>query len=619
MTMAPVTTKAASSHALRHRILTSLTRLSDRDTHAIAAADLESIIPTLTTTTLPLFISSLSSSTSVSDKSSVRSTSLRLLSRLAASTHLNLSPHLPKLVSAVVRRLRDSDSAVRAACVDAVASFAGNVPGSFTIILRTLGEALVTEQDAAAQGSAAMCVAAVIEVADEEEVDLAMVRRMMMGKWMKLLKCEGFRAKSAVVGLIGSAVRAFGVWDAAMVDVLTEFLRSEDWMARKAAAEALTEVARVGEVEMLVELKGKCLKVFEARRFDKVKAARESMNRMMEAWKMIPDATDGESPVAESKISFTDNASDGRYPPGSRISSTVDSDTPLLRKKPLPVRRPSPSDSALKSTARNRVAPEISERKLSPHISRKLDRRKPSLRKVEAGAQQAAVAIARGDKQSRDEDEVSDNLDKENDKWNWGAPKRGGLFSRNTEIVGATCTERGHESTVVPRNGNEEACCRNHKECEGLSLIRKHLVQIENQQASLVDLLQKFMASSQDGMRALETRVHGLERALNDISYDLAISNARMPRTEPTRSSCCLLPSPEFLRSKLLKRPNDRCSTTMLSFSSTSPPGSARGSIVAGTVTPKLENERFQLRRADQFIVNPLAGTGADRLRLAGC
>ncbi|GAB2223762.1 hypothetical protein Drorol1_Dr00004502 [Drosera rotundifolia] len=617
--MAPATSKAASSHALRHRILTSLTRLSDRDTHAIAAADLESIIPTLTTTTLPLFISSLSSSTSVSDKSSVRSTSLRLLSRLAASTHLNLSPHLPKLVSAVVRRLRDSDSAVRAACVDAVASFAGNVPGSFTAILRTLGEALVTEQDAAAQGSAAMCVAAAIEAADEEEVDLAMVRRMMMGKWMKLLKCEGFRAKSAVVGLIGSAVRVFGVWDAATVNVLTEFLRSEDWMGRKAAAEALTEVARVGEVEMLVELKGKCLKVFEARRFDKVKAARESMNRMMEAWKMIPDATDGESPVAQSKTSFTDNASDGRYPPGSRISSTVDSDTPLLRKKPLPVRRPSPSDSALKSTARNRVAPEIAERKVSPQIFRKLDRRKPSLHKVEAGAQQAsAVAIARGDKKSRDEDEVSDNLDKENDKWNWGAPKRG-LFSRNTEIVGAACAEHGHESTVVPRNGNEEICCRNHKECEGLSLIRKQLVQIENQQASLVDLLQKFMASSQDGMRAFETRVHGLERALDDISYDLAMSNARMPRAEPARSSCCLLPSPEFLRSKLLKRPDDRCSTTMLSFPSTSPPGSARGSIVAGTVTPKLENKRFQLRRAGEFIVNPLAGTGADRLRLAGC
>ncbi|GAB2219698.1 hypothetical protein Droror1_Dr00007335 [Drosera rotundifolia] len=62
-------------------------------------------------------------------------------------------------------------------------------------------------------------------------------------------KYVGFRVKLTVVELIGSAVTVCGIWDAALVDVLVEFFRSEDWMARKTTAEALMVVARVGKSE----------------------------------------------------------------------------------------------------------------------------------------------------------------------------------------------------------------------------------------------------------------------------------------------------------------------------------------------------------------------------------
>lgn len=53
-----------------------------------------------------------------------------------------------------------------------------------------------------------------------------------------------------------------------LVACLMEFLNSDDWIARKAAAEALTKVTRV-EKNTLSEEKDSCLKSFEAKEFVK--------------------------------------------------------------------------------------------------------------------------------------------------------------------------------------------------------------------------------------------------------------------------------------------------------------------------------------------------------------
>lgn len=94
-----------------------------------------------------------------------------------------------------------------------------------------------------------------------------------MPKLEKLLKCESFKAKPALLTVVGSMIGA-GVASSEqvvrkLVECLVGFVSSEDWAARKAAAEALVKLA-VMEREMLSEFKASCLKTLDAKRFDKV-------------------------------------------------------------------------------------------------------------------------------------------------------------------------------------------------------------------------------------------------------------------------------------------------------------------------------------------------------------
>ncbi|MQL94401.1 hypothetical protein Taro_027058 [Colocasia esculenta] len=80
----------------------------------------------------------------------------------------SFSPFLPRMVSSVLRRLRDPDSSVRSACVDAVRDMScyasGGASASFcSVFLRPLSESLLLEQDHNAQMGSAMCFAAAIE------------------------------------------------------------------------------------------------------------------------------------------------------------------------------------------------------------------------------------------------------------------------------------------------------------------------------------------------------------------------------------------------------------------------------------------------------------------------
>ncbi|KAL0335688.1 UNVERIFIED_CONTAM: TORTIFOLIA1-like protein 4 [Sesamum radiatum] len=298
--------KQAKARDLKHRVLTCLHKLSDRDTHSAAASELESIAKTLSVDALPPFVSSISATDS-SDKSPVRRQCLRLISVLSENHGNSLSPHLSKLLSAVVRRLRDPDSSVRSACVAASLSLSSHITSPpFTSITKPFVESLLIEQDTNAQNGAALCLAAIIE--GSRNPDPGTLRRLLP-RLEKLAKCESFKAKAALLALIGSVVGVKGVLSSGgknvirnLVTCLMEFLSSEDWAARKAAAEALMKIASV-EKDALSDYKLSCLKTFEAKKFDKVKATRETMNQMIEAWKEIPDLPDEVSPLPESQAS----------------------------------------------------------------------------------------------------------------------------------------------------------------------------------------------------------------------------------------------------------------------------------------------------------------------------
>ncbi|KAL7115163.1 hypothetical protein ACP275_04G167800 [Erythranthe tilingii] len=533
--------KQAKARALKHRVLTCLHKLSDRDTHSAAASELDSIAKTLSAAALPPFVSSIAATDS-SDKSPVRRQCLRLVSVLSEHHGNSLSPHHSKLLSAVVRRLRDPDSSVRAACVAASQSLSSNLTSlPFASISKPFLDSLFSEQDPNAQNGAALCSAAIIE--GSKNPDAAALRRLL--PWLeKLAKSEGFKAKPALLSLIGSAVGVKGVLNNGgknaignSIACLIEFLSSEDWASRKAAAEALTKIAAAaGENDALSKHKASCLKTFEAKRFDKVKATRETMKKMIEAWKEIPDLPELLCPPPESEASSKENGSNGRDPQF----------TDQTRKR------------TLLGPTKNNVA---------PGIFRKLDPKKPSILKEEI------ITHSRLNKYEHDLEAT------EGERKQFGKPdikralfndvkqKKLGLFKGGSRVV--PC---GDDSVVFSNEAGDNCRNQNQRECEDLSLIRKQLLQIENQQSSLFDLLQRFIGSSQNSMNSLEARVHGLKLALDEISFDLALSNGRVSRNSSSAGSmCCKVPGTEFFSSKLWRKAEARYSASCFPASGGTP------------------------------------------------
>ncbi|XP_010444108.1 PREDICTED: microtubule-associated protein TORTIFOLIA1-like [Camelina sativa] len=570
-----------------------LTKLGDRDTFTMAARELDlmarQIDPSSSSSgNLQSFISVILSA-DTGDKPAVRKHCIHLLAVLSVSLPMNsLSPFLSKILTRITRRLRDPDSSIRSTCVAAVSAISSRTtkPPFYSAFMKPLADTLFTEQEVNAQIGAALCLAAAIDSASDP--DPVRLGQTLLPRLEKLVKCNAFKAKSAGVVVIGSVIGAGGLAGATvssgglkgLVDCLLSFLVSEDWAARKAAAEALGKLATMERNE-LGEFKSKCLKIFETRKYDKVKAVREVMNQMIEAWKQVPDLSEEVSPP-RSNASSKGDASDGRYPSGSRVAST-----PAKSRTHL-VNRSTPPGSSLATTAKKQAnRKSIDQKKTSltashtkSNVRRRLD--------WKAGGASIPTNVSLEDERHCDHNEnVNETSHSSHDRMQ----KLGGVSSSligNVPPSGAT-TATGHH--VLSENPNSSNC----KGLEDISLIRNQLVQIEQQQANLMDLLQRFVGSSQQGMHGLETRVQGLELALDEISYDLAVSNGRMSNGS-SKNNCCLLPPGSFIRSKFWKKDDSKYSASRLS--------TCRN---RSAETTRIQNSRHRLNGSPGFIVNPLA------------
>lgn len=261
---------AKQSSDLKSRVITCLNRLSDRDTLTMATNELESIAKSLPNDAFAPFLTCLSTTDSA-EKSPVRRQCVRLISVLSAAHGDALSPHLSKMLSSVLRRLRDPDSSVRSACVDAISSIASHVTRpSFTLISKPLIDSISREQDYNAQIGASLCLAAGIEASPEPEPSEL---KKILPRLLKLVKSESFKAKPALLSLIGSISSVGGASGKNLLNNLVpsvvEFLSNDDWAARKAAAETLGRLA-LAETDFLSEFKSSCLASLDSRRFDKV-------------------------------------------------------------------------------------------------------------------------------------------------------------------------------------------------------------------------------------------------------------------------------------------------------------------------------------------------------------
>ncbi|KAL9226284.1 hypothetical protein vseg_002115 [Gypsophila vaccaria] len=406
----------------------------------------------------------------------------------------------------------------------------------------------------------------------------------------------------------------------------------DDWGARKGGAELLQVVADVGELQLLTNFKPFVVASLESRRFDKVKITREVMMKAWETWKAIPGDPDEVSPLPRSNSSTSkDNGGGAGSPPLPRKSSFAASEaykpkqtltksrsslsngptefnspsvsssnqdnrrcvTPQ-RKQTLSKSRSSLSDdssitdssSVTKSscdfgfeTPDSRKQMSKSRSSLPDHLSKSM--RMPSKTYGEKSRtsldykiEVAVPSVSSSRFESEDETESRDKT-MEVTTSSSGRTSCGEVIQE----TGFRCRSNGTRVSPIVREvevhgldarGRQyEEVGENRAESEELSLIRNQLRQIEKQQSDLLHLVQRFMGKSQNGIDSLETRVSGLERALDVISHDLAVQTGRFPNSGSAGSTCC--PSTEFLSPKFWRRTEGKSSNCKPSYSGNSP------------------------------------------------
>ncbi|CAH2033793.1 unnamed protein product [Thlaspi arvense] len=545
VSLSPASSSSPSSQSpptpdLKQRVIACLNKLADRDTLALATAELDSIARNLTHDSFSSFLNCIHNTDS-SCKSPVRKQCVAVLSLMSRYHGDSLSPHLSKMVSTVIRRLRDPDSSVRSACAAATADMSAHVTRQpFASVAKPLIETLIQEGDSNSQIGAALCLAASVEAATDPETEQL---RKSLPKIGKLLKSEAFKAKAALLSAVGSIITAGGAGTKPVLDwlvpVLVEFLSSEDWAARKSAAEALGKVA-TGE-ELASQYKKACTAALESRRFDKVKSVRETMNRALNQWKEVQNDFD------EALLSSTDDGSSsiGCFSSVVTRSSTIEVGFKSSRaKKATPIIKRSPSMPVNRSYAATRQKenlPKINQGNVTMLVAvaaaSSVDSKGPQFPPVKQSLEDRSSKVVEPEEEEEKENEGGPDIIKHTISERSREDKKvhgfGGLRSGSRV---APCSDDGDDS--VAKNGKDDVD-DSKKDSEELSLIREQLALIENQQSSLLDLLQKFMGSSQSGIQSLESRVSGLEMALDEISSDLAVSNGRASKNSSCGGESC--------------------------------------------------------------------------------
>jgi len=222
-TPSPSSRSSLSSHLamveLKQRILTSLSKLSDRDTHQIAVEDLEKTIAALSPDAIPMILNCLYDA-ATDPKPAVKRDALRLLAAVCAAHGDAAAAHLTKIIGHVVRRLKDADSAVRDACRDTVGALAaqylkgdgggGGVGTVVGLFVKPLFEAM-GEQNKGVQAGAAVCMAKMVECAGGGGEAPVPAFQKLCPRICKLLNSPNFMAKAAILPVVASLSQVRGL------------------------------------------------------------------------------------------------------------------------------------------------------------------------------------------------------------------------------------------------------------------------------------------------------------------------------------------------------------------------------------------------------------------------
>ncbi|XP_076887362.1 microtubule-associated protein TORTIFOLIA1-like isoform X2 [Bidens hawaiensis] len=509
----PSKPSSLSSHIeLKNRILNSLSKLSDRDTHQIAIEDLEKTIQTLTPDTLTILLNPLFDASSDPNKPAAKKESIRLLHTLSAAHTDAAAPHLVKIITHIVKRLKDSDSGVRDACREAIGELSGlylkgegeNVGAVVSVFVKPLFEAL-NDQSKGVQAGGAMCLARMVEMASDPPV---FAFQKMCGRICKYLNNSNFLAKAALLQVVSSLSQVGAISPQGLEPLLQSIhdcLTNSDWAARKAAADALTALA-LHSTNLITGKTGPTITALEDCRFDKIKPARDSINEALQHWQRL--AGGSEDQKAQDGEASEPAKSDKRKPEG-----------PPKNDEPEGTNIPEKAVGIL-----IKKAPALCDKELNPEFFQRLEKRVSG--EVEVVVPRRFVKSS--NEQNGDESGLNETDVGSQSKEGYQKVDRGiGGPSRRQEIedVNESSQREGFRSN----KGNWLA-------------IQRQLLQLERQQAHLMNMLQDFMGGSHDGMMTLENRVRGLERVVEDMARDLSLSannrrggNYKMGFEEPGR------------------------------------------------------------------------------------
>ncbi|XP_026409647.1 microtubule-associated protein TORTIFOLIA1-like isoform X2 [Papaver somniferum] len=535
---------------LKQKILTSISKLSDRDTHQIAIEDLEKIIQTLTSDGVSVFLNCLYDSTN-DPKPTVKKESLRLLGSLCTSHTDFTSTHLTKIISFIVKRLKDSDSSVRDSCRDTIGTLSclylngdnGNVGSVLSLFVKPLFEAM-GEQNKVVQAASALAMARMVE----SSVDMPVtVLQKLCPRISKFLNNQNFLAKAALFSVVSSLsqVKAIAPQNfASLLQIMHDCLESSEWSTRKAAADTLISLASHSS-HLIKDGDGTSLIInkLEACRFDKVKPVRDSMTEALHLLKKISEKNvdgipDDPNPTPEDGKSLE--------PPQTKIldpkstnpdekSSTAANDASIIS---------SPAADSLLNEKDNSISDKtvgamkkkphtFSDKELNPEFFQKFETNTGDLPEVVLPHRSHSSSIS----QSEEELEPNDtdhfcrlnHNGKRRDKWAVQRSIRGKDANMRAYDVDNSAEASFREDSCsagvgLPRN--ESQVESSNSKVNWLA-IQRQLSQMERQQAHLMNMLQDFMGGSHDGMITLENRVRGLERVVEDMARDLAISSGR--------------------------------------------------------------------------------------------
>ncbi|KAF3634816.1 Microtubule-associated protein TORTIFOLIA1 [Capsicum annuum] len=502
---------------LKQRILTSISKLSDRDTHQIAVEDLEKIIQTLSNDGVSMLLNCLYDASS-DPKPAVKKEAVRLLPTVCASHRDFAMIHLGRIIGNVVKRLKDSDSGVRDACRDAIGSLAalylkGGEGENVGLFVKPLFEGM-NENNKTVQSGAALCMAKMVECTSDTPVSAF---QKMCTRICKYLNSPNFMAKASLLPVVSSLSQVGAIAPQnlePLLQAIHECLGNTDWATRKAAADTLSALA-LNSSNLVAGGATSTLTVLEASRFDKIKPVRDSMLEALQHWKKIAGKEDGATD--DQKASCLDGETSESA--GSSEKKDLRNAVGLLKKR----------------------APALSDRKLNPDFFQKLEARRSSDLPVE-------VVVPR---QCLNSSNAPAEVESEPDKAETGQGilRKGQLDGRYSSTESQTSGVSGREHdidegdlTQREQSSYRAGFAKNAGPPEGFMTnkgnwlaIQRQLLLLERQQAHLTNMLQDFMGGSHGSMVALENRVRGLERVVEDMARDLSLSAGRRGGTFTAR------------------------------------------------------------------------------------